>query len=115
MNSEKQTMHDTNCWKLLGNPWVLVVGFVVFLQLLTAAPRALSSDEISPELKAELLNLWHGDFQGMVERRAIRILAPYSKTTSFVDGAKQRGRVVERAAQLENMLNRSRKKAVDEI
>ncbi len=108
-------MHDMNCWMPSRNPWVLVVGLVVFLQLLTAAPRVLSSDDISPELKAELLNPWHGDFQGMVERRAIRILAPYSKTTFFVDGAKQRGRVVERAAQLENMLNRFRKKAVDEI
>ncbi len=108
-------MHDMNCWMPSRNPWGLVVGLVVFLQLLTAAPRVLSSDDISPELKAELLNPWHGDFQGMVERRAIRILAPYSKTTFFVDGAKKRGRVVERAAQLENMLNRTRKKAVDEI
>ena len=108
-------MHDMNCWMPSRIPWGLVVGFVFLYQLLTAAPRVLSSDDISPELKAELLNPWHGDFQGMVERRAIRILAPYSKTTFFVDGAKKRGRVVERAAQLEIMLNRTRKKAVDEI
>ena len=81
-------MPGMNSWMPSRNPWGLVVGLVVFFQLLAAAPRVLSSDDISPELKAELLNPWHGDFQGMVERRAIRILAPYSETTFFISKAR---------------------------
>jgi membrane-bound lytic murein transglycosylase MltF len=34
---------------------------------------------------------WVGDFDGMVERRKIRALVPYSKTFYFLDGATQRG------------------------
>lgn len=34
---------------------------------------------------------WTGDFDGMVERRKIRVLVPYSKTYYFLDGATQQG------------------------
>jgi ABC-type amino acid transport substrate-binding protein len=34
---------------------------------------------------------WTGDFDGMVKRRRIRFLVPYSKTYYFVDRAVQRG------------------------
>src|SRR5262249_57133078 len=34
---------------------------------------------------------WTGDFEGMVKRRVIRALVPYSKTFYFVDRAVQRG------------------------
>jgi membrane-bound lytic murein transglycosylase MltF len=34
---------------------------------------------------------WVGDFDGMVKRRQIRILVPYSKTLYFVDRGQQRG------------------------
>src|SRR2546430_13507396 len=34
---------------------------------------------------------WTGDFEGMVKRRRIRFLVPYSKTYYFVDRAVQRG------------------------
>jgi membrane-bound lytic murein transglycosylase MltF len=34
---------------------------------------------------------WTGDFDGMVERRKIRALVPYSRTFYFLDGATQRG------------------------
>ena len=42
---------------------------------------------------------WTGDFDGMVKRRVIRVLVPYSKTYYFVDRAMQHG-VAYRASQL---------------
>ncbi|MGV7228471.1 MAG: transglycosylase SLT domain-containing protein [Nitrospirales bacterium] len=80
-----------------------------------ATDHPVSAQDIPPELKADLLEPWIGDFQGMMERRTIRLLTPYSRSFFFVDGAKQLGREVERGQVLEQMLNRSRKKAIDEI
>ncbi|MGH7344134.1 MAG: hypothetical protein ACREK4_04420 [Candidatus Rokuibacteriota bacterium] len=34
---------------------------------------------------------WTGDYEGMIKRRRIRLLVPYSKTYYFVDRAVQRG------------------------
>src|SRR5262245_44445109 len=34
---------------------------------------------------------WTGDYDGMIKRRLIRALVPYSKTFYFVDKAVQRG------------------------
>lgn len=34
---------------------------------------------------------WKGDFNGMLERRVIRVLAPYSRTLFFNDKGHERG------------------------
>jgi len=49
---------------------------------------------------------WAGDFNGMVERRTIRALVPYSKTFYFLDGADQRGLTYEMLKQFEKFLNK---------
>ena len=49
---------------------------------------------------------WTGDLDGMVKRRLIRILAPYSKTFYFVDRGIQRGLIYEISEILERDLNR---------
>lgn len=46
-----------------------------------------------------------GDLDGMVKRRLIRILAPYSKTFYFVDRGVQRGLIYEIGEILERDLN----------
>ena len=53
---------------------------------------------------------WTGDFDGMVKRRAIRALVPYSKTFYFVDRAAQRGLSYEVTRLLEADLNKKLKK-----
>ena len=53
---------------------------------------------------------WTGDFDGMVKRRAIRVLVPYSKTFYFVDRAVQRGLSYEVTRLLEADLNKKLKK-----
>src|SRR5262245_41894088 len=52
---------------------------------------------------------WTGDFDGMVGRRRIRILTPYSKTSYFIDKGVQRGIVYEGGLKLEADLNKKLK------
>jgi ABC-type amino acid transport substrate-binding protein len=49
---------------------------------------------------------WTGDFDGMVKRRAIRVLVPYSKTFYFVDRGVQRGLSYDVTQLLEADLNK---------
>ena len=50
---------------------------------------------------------WTGDFDGMVARRGIRILTPYSRTHYFVDKGQPRGLVHDIAVELEEEINAS--------
>ena len=52
---------------------------------------------------------WTGDFDGMVKRRLIRVLVPYSKTYYFVDRATPRGLVYDLTRIFENDLNKKLK------
>src|SRR5262249_20670344 len=53
---------------------------------------------------------WTGDLDGMVERRVVRVLVPYSKTFYFVDlGGTQRGLSYELMQAFDDALNRKRK------
>lgn len=54
--------------------------------------------------------VWKGDFDGMVERREIRVLVPYSKTLFFVDqGGAPRGLSFEFMHAFEEAVNRKLK------
>ncbi len=59
-------------------------------------------------LGIELENdIWSGDLEGMVKRRYIRVLVPYSKTLYFVDlGGRQRGISHDFMHEFEDHLNR---------
>src|SRR6516165_6038443 len=48
---------------------------------------------------------WHGDLEGMLERRFIRVLVPYSRTLSFVERGHSRGITAEVVHELEHFLN----------
>jgi hypothetical protein len=48
---------------------------------------------------------WTGDFDGMVERRYIRALVPYSKTYFSLDKGSQRGIAAEMLREFEKVLN----------
>jgi membrane-bound lytic murein transglycosylase MltF len=49
---------------------------------------------------------WTGDLDGMIKRRVIRILTPYSRTHYFVDKGQPRGLVADAARKLEEEINR---------
>jgi membrane-bound lytic murein transglycosylase MltF len=48
---------------------------------------------------------WTGDLDGMIARRVIRILTPYSRTHYFVDKGRPRGLVYDAAQKLEEDIN----------
>ncbi len=62
--------------------------------------------------RAEALKPWTGDFDGMVKRRVIRILTPYSKTHYFVDKGQPRGIVYDAGQKFEEDVNKRLKTGV---
>ena len=66
-----------------------------------AAEEVETSDNFSVALQP-----WTGDYDGMVGRRMIRILVPYSMTHYFLDGATERGVVAAAGRELEQEVNR---------
>ncbi|HSN54073.1 MAG TPA: transporter substrate-binding domain-containing protein [Candidatus Sulfomarinibacteraceae bacterium] len=67
----------------------------------TARSEELPDDDLSVALRP-----WKGDYDGMVERRMVRILVPYSMTNFFLDGATRRGIVASLGQDLEQEINR---------
>ena len=55
------------------------------------------------------LEPWFGDFDGMLERRAVRVLVPYSRTLFYNDKGAQRGWVADALKDFEIWLNRKYK------
>ncbi|TCR65739.1 lytic transglycosylase F [Bosea sp. BK604] len=53
-----------------------------------------------PQLKP-----WTGDLDGMLERRVIRILVPYSKTLFFIDRGRQLGVIAELGQRFQSWIN----------
>ena len=50
--------------------------------------------------------VWKGDFDGMLERRHIRVLVPYSRTLYYNDKGRERGLTAEMARAFEQYLNK---------
>ena len=67
--------------------------------LLSAADQGLP-----PELQ-QLDQAWTGDFDGMQERRVVRVLTSFTKGFYFLDGADQRGATYELVKMFEEELN----------
>jgi membrane-bound lytic murein transglycosylase MltF len=64
------------------------------------------SEELPDDDLSVALRPWTGDYDGMVERRMVRILVPYSMTNFFLDGATKRGIVAALGRELEQEINR---------
>ena len=61
---------------------------------LIASPAGAQDKKTAPAKPQRQLSLqnepWTGDFDRMLERRVIRVLAPYSRTLYYVDKARER-------------------------
>jgi membrane-bound lytic murein transglycosylase MltF len=55
---------------------------------------------------AAMLAKWTGDLDGMIERRVIRVLTTYSKTTFFIDQGTPRGLIPDTFKMFEDDLNK---------
>jgi membrane-bound lytic murein transglycosylase MltF len=79
----------------------------LILVLLLAAPAAPAADK-SNEVRALpiVTRPWKGDFDGMLERRTIRVLVPYSRTLYFNDKGRERGVTADQVREFERFVNR---------
>ena len=76
---------------------------------LCAAPAGAQGKAAAPA-KPRQLNVqnapWTGDFDQMLERRTIRVLAPYSRTLYYVDKGHERGITAELVREFERYVNK---------
>ena len=76
--------------------------------ILCAAP--VGAQEKAAPAKPRQLSLqnepWTGDFDQMLERRVIRVLAPYSRTLYYVDQGHERGITAGLVREFERYVNR---------
>lgn len=75
----------------------------------STASAAEESSQAQRQLQM-LTKPWVTDFDGMFERRAIRVVAPYSRTLYFNDKGRNRGLAAELVRDFENHLNKKYKK-----
>lgn len=91
---------------VLLKPAIFLV-FVFFL-LPPSVPGA-EQNLTSVEMPLQVQQKWVGDYDGMVKRRLIRVLMPYSKTFYFFDGAVPRGLNYEAVKHFEAHINKQLK------
>jgi membrane-bound lytic murein transglycosylase MltF len=56
-----------------------------------------------------MLEPWHGDLDGMVARRYVRMLVTFNRTNFFIDRGQQKGLTYEGGKAFEDYLNRKLK------
>jgi len=91
---------------------------LLFLSSLIATPATAATTPQAPAQQSPATpglahtiprSKWTGDLDGMIKRRTIRVLVPYSKTYYFVDRAVQRGISYDLTRLLEADLNKKLK------
>ncbi len=74
------------------------------------APPAVAQETKAAPAKPRQLSLanepWTGDFDGMLERRIVRVLVPYSRTLYTVDKGHERGLSAELVREFERYVNK---------
>ena len=82
--------------------WALLGLFIAaFARAQPAPPASAPLRALPTEAR-----VWKGDFDGMLERRHIRVLVPYSRTLFYNDKGRERGITAEGARALEQYLNK---------
>jgi len=85
----------------------LMTGLMICLTLSFLFPHG--SHAQAPAVQDDFrvaLRPWTGDYDGMVERRMVRIVVPYCMTQFFLDGATERGIAAAMGRELEQWINR---------
>jgi membrane-bound lytic murein transglycosylase MltF len=97
--------------RLLLTLWV-VLSFVATASAQTSTPPPAKPAKAAHRSAYSLLlstKEWTGDLDGMIKRRVIRVLVPFSKTLYFVDRGTQRGLTYEFFRLFEDDLNKKLK------
>ena len=75
------------------------------LMLFTAVSALAQQPPAKPRALPTGFKEWRGDLDGMIERRQIRVLAPYSRTLYFNDNGRERGVTVDIFRAFERYVN----------
>src|SRR5262245_717797 len=102
-------------WFAPAKPLARATGIVALLLLASAIalPARAQTDQTQPsdvrQLGGEFAS-WSGDFDGMLERRLVRVAVPYSRTLFYHDRGRERGLTVDSVRKFEEYLNTKYKK-----
>ncbi len=89
--------------------WKQTVLFIVMMAFSATAPSAARAGEV------DLIEAWTGDYEGMLERRQVRVLVVPNKMFYFIDKGKPRGVHVELFREFEKFINGKVKTGVRKI
>ncbi len=88
--------------------FLLILSLILPVQEIAGADEAKQTE--TQEIARPVMNQkWTGDLDGMVNRRVIRVLTIYNKTTYFLDKDTQRGIVYDAMKAFEEDVNKTRK------
>jgi len=92
------------------SPSVLVAAGAIALMAMAAAQPASKTASKASSPPVTTSKPWTGDFDGMFERRNIRMLAPYSRTLFFLEKGQAHGLTADLAHDFETYLNKKHAK-----
>src|SRR4029079_6205793 len=84
--------------------WIRFASFALAC-LLTAA-AATAEEPARPRALPTTAKAWKGDFDGMIARRHVRVLVPYSRTLYYNDKGRERGLTADLVRDFEQFINR---------
>ena len=103
-------------WHSLAKPlaWAIFTAAILLLATYGSKPALAQTPDTSIPLTRDTITdvtqiPFQGDLDGMIQRRQIRILVPYSKTFYFIDRGTQRGLAYDLGRQFEDELNKKLK------
>ena len=83
----------------------LVLAALALAETPTKPPPAPVAKPEARQLSTQV-KTWTGDFDGMLERRTIRVLAPYSRSLYFNDKGRERGLTADNVRDFERWINK---------
>ncbi len=95
----------------VASKWILAVALATVSAVLVPAAAAAPAEPVKSATSSEPRGLqiankpWTGDFDKMLERRMIRVYAPFSRSLYFNDKGRERGIAVELVRDWERYLN----------
>lgn len=89
-----------------------VVGLLAVASLAVLPARAQTDDPAASDLRKleGQFQTWTGDFDGMIERRLVRVAVPYGRTLFYHDRGRERGITADGVRKFEEFLNTKYKK-----
>ena len=102
-----------NGWRILWRGWAIGLAAVFITALSPGSPAAAQTQgDAATDTRALATELgeWTGDFDGMLERRVVRVAVPYSRSLFYHDRGRERVLTADLVRKFEEHLNKKYKK-----